>query len=391
MKKLFIFINLALLFISGSQSHAQTARNSWSLGFGFSYPRFQSTDVRPQEKNYGAYFSLQRYFSEKVALRIKGSYLSMEGRIPGNMFFYTDGTVVPSMAEYMRTNMLSGNIDVLYNLSPCSPVSPFFGIGIGITSFEPDWPGNIINPEIDSYVAGQMNFIFGAEWRLTNNWEFLTELSYHSLSGKLDGVNTINRDGILGSYNDGYIAANAGFRYYFSKGEPSNYCGLYSGIKADIPQFNYPTLDQIEDVIKRYSSEPVEIDYNRIEEIIKNNRTAVSAGSSNWILYGVNFDLNKSSLASESYPVLDHAASILNENPDLKVEIQGYTDNLGSEGYNQRLSESRAAAVKEYLVSKGIEAKRLTTIGMGELNPVAANTTIEGRAKNRRVEFKVTK
>jgi hypothetical protein len=391
MKRLFIILNLFFVIFCSGLSPAQTARNSWSLGFGFSYPRFQSTDVRPQEKNYGAFISLQRYFSEKVALRVKGSFLSMEGRIPGDQYYYNDGTLVPSMTEYMHTDVMSGDIDIIYNLSPCSSASPYFGIGIGITSFKPKWNENIVNPEADSYVAGQMNFIFGTEWNIAKNWELITELSYHSLSGKLDGISTINRDGVLGSYNDGYISFNAGFQYYFVKGEVSHYCDLYSGIKFDIPREKYPTLDQIEDIVKRYSSEPADVDYNRIEEIIKAYHSNKAKTEPNWILYGVNFDFNKSSLTPGSYPVLDHAVELLTEHNELKVEIQGYTDNAGPDAVNQKLSELRASAVKEYLVSKGISAERLTTVGMGELNPVADNTTPAGREKNRRVEFKISK
>jgi len=82
------------------------------------------------------------------------------------------------------------------------------------------------------------------------------------------------------------------------------------------------------------------------------------------------------------------------QNP-LCVTIEGHTDSIGSDAYNQRLSERRAAAVKQYLVSKGVGADRLTTVGRGEKDPVAPNTTPdgkdnpEGRAMNRRAELKV--
>jgi OOP family OmpA-OmpF porin len=389
MKRFFMILNLLLFVFSGLDS-AQTVRSSWNLGFGFSYPRFQSTDVRPQDGNYGVYLSLQKYFSEKVALRMKAGYLSMEGRVPGGLFTYKDGTAVPALTEYVSTELMSGNIDVLYNLSPCSPVSPYLGLGIGITSFKPDWNQNIINPEIDSYISGEMNFMFGAEWKLSSNWQFITEFSYHSLSGKLDGISNTNRTGILGSYNDGYISVNAGFQYRFVKGEASKYCELCSGIKVDVPRVNYPTLEQIESIIKRYSEEPENIDYAKIEEIIKQYQADTSETNSN-VLFGINFESGKSGISVESYPVLDHSVEVLLKNTDWKVEIQGYTDSIGTDSGNQKISEMRANAVKDYMVSKGIAPERLTAVGMGELNPAAENTTALGRAKNRRVEFKVSK
>jgi OOP family OmpA-OmpF porin len=73
---------------------------------------------------------------------------------------------------------------------------------------------------------------------------------------------------------------------------------------------------------------------------------------------------------------------------DLEMVIAtGHTDSIGSDAYNQKLSERRAAAVKDYLVSKGIPASKITTIGKGESQPVATNKTAEGRQKNRRVDI----
>jgi OOP family OmpA-OmpF porin len=92
--------------------------------------------------------------------------------------------------------------------------------------------------------------------------------------------------------------------------------------------------------------------------------------------------------------VLDEAAEALKDNPDVRVTIAGYTDSIGSEDYNLKLSERRAQAVKQYLVSRGIAASRLNTVGRGEADPIAPNTkdgkdNPEGRAMNRRAELKV--
>jgi len=113
------------------------------------------------------------------------------------------------------------------------------------------------------------------------------------------------------------------------------------------------------------------------------------------VLRGVNFDFNKANIKREFVPVLDEAAQILKDNPSVRVTIEGHTDSIGSDSYNQRLSERRATAVKQYLVSKGVMADRLETVGKGEKEPIAPNTTPngkdnpEGRAMNRRAELKV--
>ena len=105
------------------------------------------------------------------------------------------------------------------------------------------------------------------------------------------------------------------------------------------------------------------------------------------VLRGVHFDFNKAKIRPEDMPVLDEAAETLRANPSMRVEVNGYTDAIGSEAYNLRLSKRRAEAVVAYLESKGISADRLIPQGFGKTNFVATNKTAEGRAQNRRVEL----
>lgn len=104
-------------------------------------------------------------------------------------------------------------------------------------------------------------------------------------------------------------------------------------------------------------------------------------------LDGVYFDFDKATLRPEGIVVLNDAAALLKTNDRVVVEIAGHTDSVGSEQYNQALSERRANSVRDYLVSQGITATRLTSRGYGELQPVATNDTDEGRQLNRRVEM----
>jgi outer membrane protein OmpA-like peptidoglycan-associated protein len=105
-------------------------------------------------------------------------------------------------------------------------------------------------------------------------------------------------------------------------------------------------------------------------------------------VYGIQFDFNKSTIRDNSEPVLQNVLGILNAQPDLKLEIQGHTDNVGNDDYNQKLSESRATSVVIWLTSKGIAQGRLTARGYGMKQPIADNGSDEGRARNRRVELK---
>lgn len=105
------------------------------------------------------------------------------------------------------------------------------------------------------------------------------------------------------------------------------------------------------------------------------------------ILRGVHFDFDKYNIRPADAAVLDEAAMVLKENPSVRVDVNGYTDAIGSVRYNLRLSEERARSVMSYLEKQGISASRLIPHGYGKSDFVATNKTKEGRAQNRRVEL----
>lgn len=107
------------------------------------------------------------------------------------------------------------------------------------------------------------------------------------------------------------------------------------------------------------------------------------------VLRGVNFDFDKSNIRPDARPILDAAAATLNDDPSLRVAVEGYTDSTGTEEYNMGLSQRRAESVVDYLVDAGVARSRLEPIGMGESDPVATNETEDGRAQNRRVELRI--
>ncbi len=101
----------------------------------------------------------------------------------------------------------------------------------------------------------------------------------------------------------------------------------------------------------------------------------------------INFDTGKSNIRDESKPIIQQIVQMLKENPDLKIGVEGHTDNVGTPASNKTLSEARANSVVSAITAQGISADRLSPVGYGQDKPVADNSTEEGRAQNRRVEL----
>lgn len=117
------------------------------------------------------------------------------------------------------------------------------------------------------------------------------------------------------------------------------------------------------------------------------NGSGLSAPANKIVTHGINFDVNKATIRPESMGTLKNIVQIMRDNPQIKFEVGGHTDNDGGDGINMPLSQNRADAVRGQLISMGIAADRLTAKGYGATKPIGDNSTTEGKANNRRVEF----
>ena len=124
-----------------------------------------------------------------------------------------------------------------------------------------------------------------------------------------------------------------------------------------------------------------------MKQEITSNIMMDSLNATGHIALAITFETGKATIKDESTPIIEQMVELMQTNADLKVEIQGHTDNVGKPEANKKLSEERANAVEKALVDRGIAAERMSTVGYGDTKPVADNNTEEGRAQNRRVEL----
>lgn len=130
---------------------------------------------------------------------------------------------------------------------------------------------------------------------------------------------------------------------------------------------------------KKVKVEEPKIEPKKVEEILSD------------VFENLNFNIGKAEIKKESLPYLDKLADTLIKAKNWTLDIEGHTDNVGTDEYNIKLSQNRADAVKNYLVSKGVLAETITAKGFGEKNPLTDNNSQINKEKNRRVEFKIKK
>ncbi len=382
MKKVITLLTVVLLATSLIQ--AQALKDSWSLGFGGSILNHTSTNTQVKAlKSFGGYFSLQRNFTEHTGLRLYLNYGSITGSpdVPGGTY----GQISAARNIDVTTSTFGAYLDLVYYFMPCESISPFFTIGMGqnfytITESVAGDP-NYRQENQDMLAGVTVGVGIGAIANLSDNWKLKTELGFFSLDrSDFDGKFGTEGYGILGSNSDGFGKLDIGVEWYFSKGEPSKICQLYDGIEQQDPV----DYERLENIIKKHIPREV------VKEVVVTKEVpATSHGHDRMLLMGVNFDFNSNKLKPEAYPILFHTAKMMQQNQDMNVEIQGYSDNVGSSKANKHISLKRANTVKNYLIARGISADRISTVGYGEDNPIGDNRDAAGRAMNRRIEFKI--
>jgi OOP family OmpA-OmpF porin len=194
-----------------------------------------------------------------------------------------------------------------------------------------------------------------------HSWDYGTREGVSEIQVFRNFETALKQAGMKIVYEDspGTITANKGDTWYWLQNSGSYY---------------YQTLLTVKSMQQEVTADASSI----ADELSKSGHIA---------LYGIHFETAKATILPDSETVLAEVAKMLQQNPDVKVSIEGHTDNVGSAAANQTLSEKRAQAVVAWLSSHGIEGSRLKAKGWGASKPVDDNATEDGRAKNRRVEL----
>ncbi len=382
MKKLITLLATVLLFTSLIQ--AQALKDSWSLGFGGSLLNHTSTNLQIQSLNsFGGYFSIQRNFTEHTGLRLYMNYGSITGS--PDVVGGTYAQISAARDIDITTSTFGIYLDIVYYFMPCESFSPFVtgGIGQNFYTISESITGdpNYRQEDADMLASLTIGIGIGAIANLSENWKFKTELGFFSLTrSDFDGIYGSEGFGVLGFNSDGFAKLDVGVEWYFSKGEPSKICQLYDGIQQQDPV----DYERLENIIKRHIPREVVKEVVVVQEVPV---TTISRSDNRILLMGVNFDFNSDKLKPEAYPILFHTAKMMQQNPDLTIEVQGYSDNVGSAKSNLIISQKRADSVERYLMARGISDDRISAVGYGEVNPIGDNRDAAGRAMNRRIEF----
>jgi OOP family OmpA-OmpF porin len=169
--------------------------------------------------------------------------------------------------------------------------------------------------------------------------------------------------------------------------EEGNFCGTGRLVTANIEKGNKELWVQISTCDNGNDYTLTMIEREAMKQDITASDMLNALNTAGHVTLYINFDTGKSTIKPESQPVIDQIVSLMKDNPNLKIGVEGHTDNVGDAKKNKILSEDRAKAVVSAIVNQGIDASRLSAAGFGQDKPIADNSTEEGRAQNRRVEL----
>lgn len=345
---------------------------------GYTYT-FEDKD-RVSDNGNGAFAGFGMALSKHWGVELSGSWDQ----------FDDDGLANPA-----RWRQYGGKLDGMFFYSRDRVFSPYVGVGVGAMRSE---LRNTGDKSTDPFVDAGVGFFkyFG-----DSNYGMRADVRYRWLDADdIPGVGSFGEPvvkiGLVAAIGEKPASAAAAVKDSDGDGVPddADLCpGTAKGVKVDAKGCPLDSDgDGVPDGVDQCPGTPpgVAVDDKGCPTTLGSGRFKITGSGADLRFEDVHFAFDKSDLTDYSKQMLDDAVHVIDtvskQYPGLKVDVSGHTDAVGSEGYNQGLSERRANAVKQYLLRKGVDAGRLSTYAYGESKPVATNDTDEGRAQNRRAE-----
>ena len=304
---------------------------------------------------------------------------------------------------YLKANAIPISLVGWFSLAPGKPINPYYYFGVGVFFYQRATSNdgqNVYLPDKRYRSSLHLPAGIGIETILSKNLLCNFDLGYGLL------------DSHVGFPNAGavswYVAARVGVTFLLGTGTAEEKLRKREAAEAGVrwakqiaEERRVKELARAPDPLPKDPalSKPVVADDPPDPPVIPRPAARVGQGESplllergkSLILKGVNFEMNRAALTTDSEPVLMEVHKALLANPDIEILIVGHTDLAGSRDFNLSLSFHRAQAVYTWLVKRGISAKRLMVAGKGADEPIADNVTVQGRAANRRIEVRVMK
>jgi len=404
-----------LLRRSDSPNYTLTQNKSfahWSIGVGIGTSIFDG-DIREDVKrvvpsaslDYTLTANIERTFNPIFGFGVGYAYIPY-GAEPKGTNNELKGTA-QEVDAYLSVNMAN-----LFYRSRPQRWGVFLNVGMGMSFYNAKMTdkttGDVVNGmDLEGGKAWVWPIALLVEYNLSKYWALGLKGEYrlHDKDNYEGYVTNVRQ----GNWNDAFEVLTLTFRYkpHFGKsyhvrnlsyGDPSmrdvnrRLAEMENMIRNMKTDTCCNKLDKLEKQVQQ------KVDTAFVEERLKAARIVNSTERGvddrtkktfNESMRGIQFETARADIKPISYPILDKIVTIMKENPKFDLEIIGHTDNAGNPQSNLDLSDRRAHAVRTYLMNKGIESFRLVSVGRGEANPIATNSTPEGRALNRRVEFVV--
>ncbi len=372
-KVLFFFLTLTLFQFD---LQAQNFGRPWTVGFSGGKTAYIGDigngmfNFEQRFRGHGA-FSVTRYLNSNFDIAFNGTY--------GRFGYWQNNK------DQFLSNMFHGNLVAHfkfnngYILGENAILAPYIFGGMGFSDFKD------VDDRANNNTAFTVPIGVGINLNFTNKWGIFWQSTFGFTTS--DITDKIDEGG-----PDHFFQNQIGVKFSFGNTTDRDKDGTPD--KEDScpdepgPRSMDGCPDTDEDGVSDYEDEcpyiPGDMTNNGCPEISEETQEVLDDA-----LEGVFFETNKAVIRPESFTVLDRVVEVMEENETYKLRIEGHTDSTGDDALNQSLSERRAGAVRDYLIRKGIAGERLTSEGFGESRPIASNETTEGRAKNRRVEFKI--